>query len=337
MSETDIRIALTIGDPAGIGPELAASLLEKGTPGVENLILIGSGKALREAMSAESASRIDFYPAEKLDGGWMPPSLPAVIDVAGDIEVPGGGPSEESGGIAGRAIELAARLAREGKIDGIVTGPISKEALRLAGYPWNGHTSMLADLLDAPDCQMVMVSGELRIVILTRDIPLKDVPGEVTRERIETGVRVMADALKELWGREDPVIVVASLNPHGGDGGVTGTEEIETVIPAIEGLRGKGLDVRGPVPADTLFYEWEKRGADAFIALYHDQGMIPFKIGGFEDGVNMTVGLPVVRTSVCHGTAYDIAGKGLASPGSLIAALTLAVECARTRQKQVKV
>ncbi|MBU8922400.1 MAG: 4-hydroxythreonine-4-phosphate dehydrogenase PdxA, partial [Bacteroidales bacterium] len=310
MSETDIRIALTIGDPAGIGPELAAAVLEKGTPGMENLLLIGSGRALRQAMKAESASRIEFYPADKLEGGWMPPSLPAVIDVAGDIEVPAGGPSVESGSVAGRAVELAARLAREGSIDGIVTGPVSKEALRLAGYPWNGHTSMLAELLDAPDCQMVMVSGELRIVILTRDIPLKDVPGEVTRKKIETGVRVMAEALGELWGKEDPVIIVASLNPHGGDGGVTGTEEIETVIPAIEGIRRKGLDVRGPVPADTLFHEWEKRGADAFIALYHDQGMIPFKIGGFEEGVNMTVGLPVVRTSVCHGTAYDIAGRG---------------------------
>jgi 4-hydroxythreonine-4-phosphate dehydrogenase len=337
MSENDIRIALTIGDPAGIGPELAAAILEKETPGVENLILIGSGQALRQGMSAEAVSRIDFYPADRLDGTWMPPSLPAVIDVAGDIKFPAGTPSIESGSVAGRAIELAARLAGDGRIDGIVTGPVSKEALRLAGYPWNGHTSMLADLLDAPDCQMVMVSGELRIVILTRDIPLKDVPGEVTRERIDTGVRVMAEALRELWGKEDPVIVVASLNPHGGDGGVTGTEEIETVIPAIKDLRERGHDVRGPVPADTLFYEWEKRGADAFIALYHDQGMIPFKIGGFEDGVNMTVGLPVVRTSVCHGTAYDIAGKGLASPGSLIAALTLAIECARTRQKQVKV
>ncbi len=337
MSKIDIRIALTIGDPAGIGPELAAALLEKGVPGIENLILIGSGRALRQAMTEEDASRIDFYSADRLDGGWIPPCLPAVIDVAGDIEIPAGGPSQQSGGVAGRAIELAANLARDGKIDGIVTGPVSKEALRLAGYPWNGHTSMLAELLEAPDCQMVMVSGDLRIVILTRDIPLKDVPGEVTRERIETGVRVMARALKDLWGREEPVIVVASLNPHGGDGGVTGTEEIETVIPAIEGLCEEGLDIRGPVPADTLFFEWEKRGADAFIALYHDQGMIPFKIGGFEDGVNMTVGLPVVRTSVCHGTAYDIAGKGLASPGSLVAALTLAVECARTGQKRVKV
>jgi len=212
-----------------------------------------------------------------------------------------------------------------------VTGPISKEALGLAGYSYIGHTDMLSDLLGAPDCQMMMVSGALRIVILTRDIPLAEVPSAVTGKRLMTGIRVTDAALRELWGVENPRIDIAALNPHGGDGGVTGTEEGEVIILAIEALAREGIDARGPFPADTLFYHPEKRGCDAFVALYHDQGMIPFKMSGFDRGVNMTIGLPTVRTSVCHGTAYDIAGRGEAESGSLASALELAVHCCRTR------
>jgi len=178
----------------------------------------------------------------------------------------------------------------------------------------------------------MMVAGRLRIVILTRDIPLADVPGLITRERIDTGVRVTAAALTELWGIEEPRIAVAALNPHGGDGGLNGREELDTVAPALEALVLEGFRVGGPIPADTLFHRWEEKGWDAFVALYHDQGMIPFKMGGFAGGVNMTIGLPTVRTSVCHGTAYDIAGRGEADTGSIEAAVRLAVECCRARR-----
>jgi len=215
-----------------------------------------------------------------------------------------------------------------------VTGPISKEALGLAGYSYIGHTDMLSALLDAPDCQMIMVSGSMRIVILTRDIPLAEVPAAVTAKRLMTGVRVTDAAMRELWGIEAPRIDIAALNPHGGDGGVTGTEEGEVIIPAIAALVEDGIDARGPFPADTLFFNAQSRGCDAFVALYHDQGMIPFKMSGFDRGVNMTIGLPVVRTSVCHGTAYDIAGRGVAESGSLAAALELAVRCCRTRSHE---
>jgi 4-hydroxythreonine-4-phosphate dehydrogenase len=202
--------------------------------------------------------------------------------------------------------------------------------MRLAGYRYIGHTDMLSDLFGAPDCQMMMVSGAMRIVILTRDIPLADVPSAVTAGRICTGVRVTEEALRTLWGIATPRIDVAAMNPHAGDGGVTGLEEREVIAPAIEDLAAAGIDARGPFPADTLFHGWERRGCDAFVALYHDQGMIPFKMSGFSRGVNMTIGLPVVRTSVCHGTAYDIAGRGEADPGSLESALELAVRCCRT-------
>jgi 4-hydroxythreonine-4-phosphate dehydrogenase len=215
-----------------------------------------------------------------------------------------------------------------------VTGPISKEALALAGYRYWGHTDMLASLFNAPDCQMMMVSGALRIVILTRDMPLRDVASSVTAARLKSGVRVTVSSLEELWSISNPRIAVASLNPHRGDGGALGTEEQDTIIPALEALRGEGIRAEGPFSADTMFYNWRQKGYDAYIALYHDQGMIPFKLGGFETGVNVTVGLPTVRTSVCHGTAYDIAGSGTAGTGSLESAFLLAVECCLARRRR---
>jgi 4-hydroxythreonine-4-phosphate dehydrogenase len=215
-----------------------------------------------------------------------------------------------------------------------VTGPISKEALAMAGYRFRGHTEMLASLFDAPECQMMMVSGALRIVILTRDMPLREVPEAVTAARLASGVRVTAASLGELWGIKNPRIAVSSLNPHRGDGGALGNEERDTIIPALEALRDEGIRVEGPFSADTLFYNWLHKGYDAYIALYHDQGMIPFKLSGFETGVNMTVGLPIVRTSVCHGTAYDIAGSGAGRTGSLESAFSLAVECCLARRRR---
>lgn len=319
------RLALTVGDPAGIGPEIAAAVLLSGGAEAADLFVIGAAGGLDRILEGSGGGPLPRVTAGRASRHEGP--FPVMIDVAGDIEVPAGGPGAEGGTVSGRAVETAAALAKEGSIEGIVTGPVSKEALRLAGYSYIGHTDMLAGLLDSPDCQMMMVSGDVRIVIMTRDIPLRRVPEAVTGERIRKAVSVTANALRRLWGIERPVIDVAALNPHAGDGGVTGTEEIEIIGPAIAELRGAGIDARGPFPADTLFHRPEKRGCDAFIALYHDQGMIPFKLTGFESGVNMTIGLPVVRTSVCHGTAYDLAGTGRASEGSLRAAIRLAVEC----------
>ncbi len=334
MPEKEIRLALTIGDPAGVGPELAASLLESGGLDGMGVILIGSAAALKRTLGAESADRWETFTAEDA-GKRLPERLPAVIDVAGEEDAPTGGPSAAGGRISGRAVEIAAEFAMRGLVDGIVTGPVSKEALAMAGYPYKGHTSMFADLMGAPGCQMMMVSGDFRVVILTRDIPLKEVPDAVTKERIMTGARVTVEALKEFWDITSPSIMVAALNPHGGDGGINGMEEIMTIIPAINSLRNEGLNIAGPVPSDSMFQGWREKKCDAFIALYHDQGMIPFKLGGFEQGVNMTIGLPVVRTSVCHGTAYNIAGRGIASTGSLSAALDLAVRCARVKKKRI--
>jgi len=332
MSEDRVRLALTVGDPGGIGPEITAALLARRALVGADVFVIGAYGVLSNWLVPAACSPARVIPYAEAASVELPDSFPVFIDTGVDAKYPRGRATAEGGRASGLAIETAAALAKRGLVEGIVTGPVSKEALAMAGFAGKSHTAMLARLFDAPDCQMMMVSDALRVVILTRDIPLRDVPGAVTAERVATGVRVTAAALAEFWRLEKPRIAVAALNPHGGGGGVLGDEELRVVSPALEALRGEGYLVEGPFSADTLFYNWASKGYDAFVALYHDQGMIPFKLAGFERGVNVTIGLPVVRTSVCHGTAYDIAGSGTASTGSLESAFKLAVECCLARR-----
>lgn len=337
MHEDRVRLALTLGDPGGVGPEIAARLFSQEKLSSADICMIGSAHALAAALHSSPGKEITVVrdtgdvPAE------FPSSFPFLVDTGGGAQELVRRPNADGGRVSGRAVEVAVSMAKAGMVEGIVTGPISKEALSLAGYPFRGHTEMLAHYFSAPDCQMMMVAGKLRIVILTRDIPLKEVPRAVTGPRLVAAVEVTVEALGNLWGIEAPRVAVASLNPHGGDGGLLGHEEQEVIVPALEKLRRSGLDVTGPFPADTLFFECEKRGFDAFIVTYHDQGMIPFKMKAFNEGVNMTIGLPVVRTSVCHGTAFDIAGSGVCSIASMEAAVSLAEHCCRTRRKRAGV
>jgi 4-hydroxythreonine-4-phosphate dehydrogenase len=334
MHDERIRLALTIGDPGGVGPEIAARLLGAGTLSRAEVYLIGAANALLPLCAQHVAETLVVLPDPGPNMVAPQRSFPVLIDTGAGAERFDRRPTETGGKISGRSVELAAAMARAGMIDGIVTGPISKEALRLAGYRFAGHTEMFAHYFDAPRCQMMMVAGALRIVILTRDIPLADVPGAVTAQRLTDAARVAAEALRRYWEIPTPRIAVAALNPHGGDGGVLGREEIETIAPALEEVRRGGIRADGPYPADTLFHDWRAKGYDAFIAIYHDQGMIPFKMASFEEGVNMTIGLPVVRTSVCHGTAFDIAGTGRCSTGSMEAAISLALLCCRAAGKR---
>ncbi len=329
-----VRVALTIGDPGGIGPEIAARVLaERKWRDDADLFVVGSAQALFHVdCSSHFKDHADVVSASSLSSLDRPAAFPVIINVGKGERVPIGEPSAAGGRIAALAVETAVTLARRGTVEGIVTGPISKEALHLAGYRYVGHTGMLSDLFDEPECHMMMVADALRVVILTRDMPLKEVPHAVTTSRIRRGIDITVKALHELFGIDRPSVAVAALNPHAGDGGVLGYEEKEIIVPAIAELRGDGIRVDGPFPADTLFYRWEEKGYDAFIALYHDQGMIPFKMYSFEKGVNMTIGLPVVRTSVCHGTAFDIAGKGVATTGSLERAIEVAVACCRQKR-----
>ena len=330
MGRRKARLALTIGDPGGIGPEIFARLLDCGIlPEMAELVIIGAADAmLREVPSLEGkyASAVNSA-VEGIEEG----RFPLIVDTGSSVPFPTGKPAAEGGRISAKSIEMAVDLAEKKKIDGIVTGPISKEALAMAGYSYTGHTEMLAALFGVPDCQMMMVSGDFRVLILTRHLPLREVAGTLTRDRIVTAVRVAGDALERDFGIERPRIAVAALNPHAGDGGLIGDEDERVVAPAVSELRETGLCVEGPFPADSLFHLQRRRGYDALVALYHDQGMIPFKMEAFGRGVNVTVGLPVIRTSVCHGTAYDIAGDSKADVGSLEAAVELAVECCERR------
>jgi len=332
MSEERVRLALTVGDPGGIGPEIAAALLARRALVGADVFVIGAYPVLSTWLPRSVCADARVIPHGEAANLAPPNSFPVFIDTGVDAMYARSRPTAEGGRAAGLAIEAAVILAKRGLVEGIVTGPISKEALALAGYSHASHTEMLASLFGAPDCQMLMVAGALRVVILTRDLPLRDVPRAVTGKRIEAGVRVTAASLEELFGIAKPRIAISALNPHSGDGGVLGDEERLIITPSLDALRREGYLVDGPFPADTLFYNWADKGYDAAIALYHDQGMIPFKMTAFERGVNMTIGLPIVRTSVCHGTAYDIAGEGRASTASLESAFSIAVQCCLARR-----
>ena len=285
-------IAITVGDPAGIGPEIA--------------------RKAAAAPSVIACCRPVLY------GPWRDDALAAF---------PAGAPSAASGQSAYEAIDSAVRDAREGKVAAIATGPVSKEALAMAGYPWKGHTDLLAHLTGASRVAMMFWSPRLRVVLATVHLPLSEVPAALTAAKLRDAVELSHVELPK-FGVPTPRIGVAALNPHAGEGGLMGHEEDEVMRPAIAAMRGEGIDVTGPFPADTLFVRAARGEFDVIVAAYHDQGLIPVKLLGFGAAVNVTLGLPIIRTSVDHGTAYDIAGKNQADEGSLIEAVMLAARLA---------
>ncbi|MGE5361079.1 MAG: 4-hydroxythreonine-4-phosphate dehydrogenase PdxA [Bacteroidales bacterium] len=282
-------IGITCGDPAGIGPEIAA-------------------KALADPRVL-AVCRPAYY-APRDVGRFVPGQL-----------------SADAGRAAVDAIVQAVADARAGRIAAVVTCPINKEALALAGMPWRGHTDLLAHLTESEFVAMMFYSPRLVVVLATVHVALSEVPRLLTRERLE---RVVALAARELprFGVARPRLAVAGLNPHAGEHGVMGDEDDRVLRPAIEALSARGLDVRGPFPADTLFVRAMKGEFDAVVACYHDQGLIPIKMAAFGSAVNVTLGLPIIRTSVDHGTAFEIAGKGIADHGSLVEAVLLAAKLA---------
>lgn len=326
-------IAVTAGDPAGIGPEIVARLFAREVPAHSRAVLIGAPAAWggwreREGLDCPRVGSVDEATAGSAS------SAPVVILDTG-VEAPFA-PGVESAGAglhAGVAIEVACELARGGRVAAIVTAPISKRSLGLAGFPFSGHTEMLARRLERPHCQMMMVVGNLRVVPLTRHLPLREVAPHVTAPALETCLRETLSGLRDTFGIARPRVAVAGLNPHAGEGGVLGFEERDIIAPVLEALRAAGSDITGPLSADAMFQEAyaahvagkaDARAYDAYITMYHDQGLAPFKMIAQRRGVNVTIGLPVVRTSVDHGTALDIAGRGVADTESLRAAYALA-------------
>ena len=311
------RLALTVGDPAGIGPEVVLKALAAPDLPPGEFVVYGPASVLRER-----ASRFSLRPLE---------DLPArVVDVPLEGEVPLGVTSPAGGRAAAESVLRAARDAMAGEIDAIVTAPLNKESLAAAGHPWPGHTELLADVAGVSDVAMLFVGGALRVALVTIHRSLRSVPDAITGAEVERVARLLHQELPRL-GATSRRIAVCGLNPHAGEGGMFGREEIEVIAPAVARLRGEGLDVSGPFPADSLFARAARGDFDAVVAQYHDQGLIPVKLAAFGHAVNVTIGLPFVRTSVDHGTGFDIVEKGVAEEGSLLAALRVAASMVEAR------
>jgi 4-hydroxythreonine-4-phosphate dehydrogenase len=284
------RIAITSGDPAGIGPEIAA-------------------RAAVDPRVLTACEPLVYAP----DAG--PRFAPGVL-------------SAEAGKAAYDLIVRAVNDARDGKVDAVATAPVNKEAFHLAGLPWSGHTDLLAHLTGARHVAMMFHSDALRVVLATVHIALAEVPRMLTQSLMEQTIALTARELPR-FDKIRPRIAVAGLNPHAGEHGLFGREDAEVIAPAIAACRAHGVDVSGPFPADTVFVRAHRGEFDVVVACYHDQGLIPVKLLAFGQAVNVTLGLPIVRTSVDHGTAFDIAGKGVADPESMVSAVLLAARLAR--------
>ncbi len=325
-------LALTLGDPAGIGPEIVVRALSGGHLPPCRPLVVGAPAVLEAAVArlgmAATVTLCDTPPATPTPPGHLC-CHPAGLEQA--RAVPPGTVSPESGRQALAAIEQGIALCRAGICDALVTAPIHKRAIHLAGSPYPGHTEMLAARTESPEVAMLLAGGPLRVSLVTIHEPLARVPSRVTRERIVAVTRLTHDFCRRL-GIERPRIAVAGLNPHAGEGGEMGREEIDTIEPAVAQLAAEGMAVVGPLPADTLFHAAYRGGHDAVVAMYHDQGLAPLKMVAFHEGVNTTLGLPFPRTSPDHGTAMEIAGQGIARPDSMIAAIRLACELAATQQ-----
>jgi 4-hydroxythreonine-4-phosphate dehydrogenase len=331
------RIAVTLGDPNGVGPEVVLKCLsDSRLLKFMEPVVIGSAHVFQVHANKLGYRDLRIHvvqqPPEHLQDGGI-----TVLDVAGGEkpEVRFGEVTREAGALAMKAVEVATDLCLQGDAAAMVTAPISKEAIALAGYDAPGHTEFIARRAGSEAHTMMLVSDELRVGLVTGHIPIWDVPKSVTCETILEKIRVIGASLAQDFGIDRPKIAVLGLNPHAGDGGVLGREEVDAIVPAINQACEEGILVFGPFPADSFFGIGAYRLYDAVLAMYHDQGLIPFKTLAFESGINYTAGLSIVRTSPDHGTAFNIAGEGKASPGSMRSALYLAIDIARRRARPV--
>jgi 4-hydroxythreonine-4-phosphate dehydrogenase len=304
------RLAVTVGDPRGIGPEVVARALADGIDA--DVVLVGPDDVIGE-VPAGLRIGIGTWGTGKGEGGRGPSPFP----------VP---PSPEAGRLSALAVESAARLALDGDVDAIVTGPVHKASLHAAGFRYPGLTELLAHLAGDVDVAMMLAVEPLRVVLVTTHLPLREVPAAVTTERVVATGRIATAALRRWWGIAAPRLAVCALNPHAGEGGLFGDEDDRVLRPAA-----LALGAAGPLPADTVFVRALRDEFDAVLTPYHDVGMTAVKVAGFGRGVNVTLGLPFVRTGPDHGTAFDIAGRDLADASSMRAALELAAKLAVRR------
>jgi 4-phospho-D-threonate 3-dehydrogenase / 4-phospho-D-erythronate 3-dehydrogenase len=341
-------IGITMGDPAGIGPEIIAKTLARPEIcGLCHPLVIGDSNVMRQAIGIAGAD-LKVNPVNSVAGAKFVFGLMDVFDLANvDIALLQQGKiSVMAGHAAFEAIRKVIELAAAREIHAVVTGPIHKEAINLAGHHFSGHTEIFAHLTETADVAMLLVHGNLRVIHVTTHIPLRQVCDHIKKERIVQVIRLIHDACQQL-GIPSPRIGVAGLNPHAGDGGLFGHEERDEITPAIQEAVSMGIQAEGPIPPDTLFPKAVGGAYDGCVAMYHDQGHIPIKLIGFTwndqaqkmsivQGVNITLGLPIIRTSVDHGTAFEIAGKGVASPEAMVHAIEYAVMLAQHQRQNAK-
>jgi 4-hydroxythreonine-4-phosphate dehydrogenase len=323
-------IAVTIGDPAGIGPEVTAkALAHPEVWAVARPLVVGDASVMRKAASLCERS-LEVHAIADAKAARYDPAAPDVLDLHNvDLEqLPLGQVSAAAGRAAVDYVRRAVDLAQRGQVDALATGPINKAALKQAGVPYIGHTELLADLLGEPNVTTMLATEGLRVVHVTRHLPLAQVAAQITPEAVLETIRLTHSGLRQM-GIGRPRVAVAALNPHGGDEGLMGREEIEAIGPAVEAAQSEGIAAEGPIPADSVFFRAIRGEFDVVVAMFHDQGHIPIKTHGFERSITVTLGLPVIRTSVDHGTAFDIAWQGVASEESMIEAIRLAAQLAR--------
>jgi 4-hydroxythreonine-4-phosphate dehydrogenase len=297
----DKPLVVTAGEPAGIGPEICAALA--GTQLAEDIVVIGDASLLDHRLR--------------------------VLDMPFPEPVVHGKPDPANAGTLLNGLKLAVEGCLEGRYSGLVTGPVAKHIVAKSGVAFTGHTEFLAELTGAELPVMLLAAGDLRVALASTHLPLREVPDFITQDRLRKVLTVLHNDLQLRFGIESPEIVVCGLNPHAGEGGLLGTEDDAVIKPVVDQLSQEGMKLRGPLPADTAFTS-ASGYKDAVLAMYHDQGLPVLKYAGFGHSVNVTLGLPIIRTSVDHGTAFDIAGKGIADAGSLIAAIDLAKVMAST-------
>ena len=329
-------IGITMGDPAGIGPEIIVKALAGGAAGeICRPVVLGDPDVMADTLqwlgrdiklnivsepSEASAAKgiIDLIPLSRLGRGAVRPGKPRIAGGTAMVTY----------------ITRAVEMIQAGELDAMVTCPISKALMQEAGHMYEGHTQLIAHLTHTRDYVMMLAGPKLRVTLVTIHCALKDVPGMLTGDMVLTTIRITAEALIRDFGIPEPRLAVAALNPHAGESGIFGSEETDIIEPAVRQAAKGGFPAEGPLPADTLFHKAASGGFDAVVAMYHDQGLIPLKLLHFSDAVNVTLGLPIVRTSVDHGTAYDIAGKGRADPASLKAAVQTACLMVENRWKR---
>ncbi len=292
-------LVVTAGEPAGIGPELCSLLAD--TDFAADIVIVGDAALIDDRLQ--------------------------VLDTPFPAPVIHGQPNPENAGTLLDGLRLAVEGCVDGRFSGLVTAPLAKSVIADSGVPFTGHTEFLAELLDVTLPVMLLVAGDLRVALASTHLPLREVPDFITKERLTQVLEILHADLQSRFGIESPEIVVCGLNPHAGEGGHLGTEDDDIIAPVIEDLTRQGMNLRGPLPADTAFTPAAGH-KDAVLAMYHDQGLPVLKYAGFGHAVNVTLGLPIIRTSVDHGTAFDIAGSGKADAGSLIAAIELATAMA---------